>query len=306
MNYIVLDLEWNQPTSRNKLVTDPVKLYGEIIQIGAVRFDESFNMLDDISIAVSPKYYTEMNQYVRALTGIRTRDLKRGRPFPEALAEFKEWCTEDCCFITWGPDDMTTLVSNMKLHGIDMSDLPKCYNLQLIFNKQISGENRQWSLASAMEILELPLDLPCHDARNDAIYTARICSKLDMEKGINEYVAPVPKDKKPPRSRYHGLKPHLIATKDISSEYKDSIRCPICDLPLVINRRIRMRNRDKVFSAACPDHNSYLVILMRKRTEESGYIYEENIYQMNEQTESFLNKMALKCSGRSNRKRNIQ
>lgn len=304
MNYIVLDLEWNQPTSRNKLITDPVKLYGEIIQIGAVRFDESFNMLDDISISVAPKYYTEMNQYVKALTGIRTKDLKRGKPFPEALAEFREWCTEDCCFITWGPDDMTTLSCNMKLHGIDMIDLPKCYNLQLIFNKQISGENRQWSLASAMEMLGLPLDLPCHDARNDAIYTARICSKLDMERGIAEYVAPVPKDKKPPRSRYHGLKAHLIATKEISSEYKDSIRCPVCDLPLVINRRIRMRNRDKVFSASCPDHGAYLVILLRAKGASNKY--EENIYQMNEQTEAFFNKMSLKCSGRSNRKKTIQ
>ena len=305
MNYIVLDLEWNQPTSRNRLVTDPVKLHGEIIQIGAVRFDSDFKMLDDIGIAVAPKYYTEMNHYVKALTGIKTKDLKKGKPFPEALTELKKWCGDDCCFITWGPDDMATLTSNMKLHSIDDSDLPRYYNLQLIFNKQITGENRQWSLASAMEKLDMPLDLACHDARNDAIYTARICSRLDMEKGIEEYVAPTPKEKKLPRSRYHALKSHLVATKGVSSDHKDSMRCPHCDLPLVINRRIRMRNRDKIFSASCPDHGNYLVILTRKKKEESNHFYEENIYTMNESTESFFNKMSLKCSGRCSGKKTL-
>lgn len=304
MYYIVLDLEWNQPTSRNKLVTSPVKLHGEIIQIGAVRFDCHFNMLDDISIAVSPKYYTEMNHYVRALTGIRTRDLKKGKPFPDALDEFKKWCGSDCCFITWGPDDIAVLSANLKLHNIDDSDLPNYYNLQLIFNKQISGENRQWSLASAMEKLDMPLDLPCHDARNDAIYTARICSKLDMEKGIAEYEPPKPKEKTATRKRYHALKQYLISTKEISSEYKDSIRCPRCDMPMVIHRRIRMRNRDKIFSASCPDHSSFLVILQKNKNSESSYSYEENIYSMNEQTEAFLQKMSLKCSGRKNKMRN--
>lgn len=302
MNYIVLDFEWNQPTSRNRLITDPVKLHGEIIQIGAVKFDDSFNMLSDIRITVTPKYYTEMNHYVRALTGIRTKDLKKGKPFPEALSEFKQWCGDDCCFITWGPDDMTMLISNMKLHSIDDPTLPNYYNLQLIFNKQITGEDRQWSLSSAMEKLGLPLDLACHDALNDAIYTARICSVLDMERGIAEYVAPVPKEKKLPRSRYQGLKPHLIATKEISSERKDSMRCPHCDLPLVTGRRLRMRNRDKVFMASCPDHGTFLVILTRKRGVESSYIYEENIYVFNEQTEGFFNKMSLKCSGRCSAK----
>ncbi len=298
MNYIVLDLEWNQPTSRNKLITVPVKLHGEIIQIGAVKFDADFNMLDDISIAVAPKYYTEMNHYVKALTGIRTRDLKKGTPFPQALDEFKKWCGDGCCFITWGPDDMSMLTANMKLHSIDDSEMPKCYNLQLIFNKQITGENRQWSLSSAMEKLNMPLDLPCHDARNDAIYTARICSALDMQKGIASYSEPLPKEKKPPRSRYHAIKEHLVSTKEISSEYKDSIRCPRCDLPMVINRRIRMRNRDKIFSASCPDHETFLVVLQKKKNLNSNHIYEECIYQMNVQTEAFFNKMCLKCSGR--------
>lgn len=305
MNYVVFDMEWNQPSGRSKLITDPVKLHGEIIQIGAVKLDSDFKTVDKIEYTVSPKYYTEMNHYVKELTGIRTRDLSRGEPFPAVLEKFKAWCGNDFAFITWGPDDMPVLRDNMILHGIDVSTLPFCYNLQLIFNKQITGENRQWSLCSTMEKLGLPLDLICHDALNDAIYTARICDCLDMKKGIEEYVAPVPKEKKAPYSRYQGLKSHLIATKEICSERKDSMRCPHCDLPLVTSRRLRMRNRDKVFLASCPDHGAFLVILTRKRNVESSYIYEENIYTLNEKTEAFFNKMSLKCSGRCSGKKNI-
>jgi len=37
MEYIVLDLEWNQPYDASMAIKEPVHLSGEIIQIGAVK-----------------------------------------------------------------------------------------------------------------------------------------------------------------------------------------------------------------------------------------------------------------------------
>lgn len=37
MNYIVFDMEWNQAFTNKRMVRTPVVLYGEIIQIGAVK-----------------------------------------------------------------------------------------------------------------------------------------------------------------------------------------------------------------------------------------------------------------------------
>ena len=37
--YIILDLEWNQPLSPQRMIRDPFNLGGEIIQIGAVKVD---------------------------------------------------------------------------------------------------------------------------------------------------------------------------------------------------------------------------------------------------------------------------
>ena len=37
MNYIIFDLEWNQPADERSTVQDPVYLNGEIIEIGALK-----------------------------------------------------------------------------------------------------------------------------------------------------------------------------------------------------------------------------------------------------------------------------
>lgn len=60
MNYIVLELEWNQPYSMKSMIRSPVYLQGEIIQISAVKLDEQFNLLDTFKIMVTPKYYRFM------------------------------------------------------------------------------------------------------------------------------------------------------------------------------------------------------------------------------------------------------
>ena len=76
MNYIVLDLEWNQPVSAKSMVRTPVSLYGEIIQIGAVKLDENYHILDTFKIMVAPKHYRKMHKKVTKLTKITTKDLQ--------------------------------------------------------------------------------------------------------------------------------------------------------------------------------------------------------------------------------------
>ena len=99
MQYIVLDLEWNQPwpgspSSKKKL---PVEIHGEIIQIGAVRMLQDQTVADEFQILVRPRYYRRLNKRVSSLTGIKESRLKaEGVSFPEALRQFRAWCGEDC------------------------------------------------------------------------------------------------------------------------------------------------------------------------------------------------------------------
>ena len=46
MNYVVMDLEWNQSTNRYRAESNGIRLSGEIIQIGAVRVNEQMEITE--------------------------------------------------------------------------------------------------------------------------------------------------------------------------------------------------------------------------------------------------------------------
>ena len=188
MNHILLDLEWNQASHPARTVTVPLKLNAEIVQIGAVLVNEDFELLDTLKLTVRPKFYKKMHYKVKEITGLTAADLASGLPFPQALETLVLWSEGADRFLTWGPDDEGVLRDNCLVFGIDPDCLLPFCNLQLIFNEQISGENRQFSLSSALETLGETL-LDAHDALNDALGTARLCRHLDMEKGLQDYPA---------------------------------------------------------------------------------------------------------------------
>ena len=187
MYYIILDMEWNQALDRAHTVEKPVLLRGEIIQIGAVKCDEDFNLVDRLKINVAPKYYKKMNRHVEKITGITNAMLAKGEKFPEAFAKLREWCTPEFRFITWGFDDIAMLADNLELHGFDPQYGSDYVNLQLIYKNQVDSEHVQCSLSDAVEKLGIPMDAQAHDAMNDAWFTYEVCRRLDMKKGLAEY-----------------------------------------------------------------------------------------------------------------------
>ena len=115
---IVLDLEWNQPFSMRSMITTPVRLHGEIIQIGAVKLNEQLEIVDTFKVMVKPKYYPYMHRKISRLTQISKADLAYGFPFKQAFAYFTAWCPEDAVFLTWGNEDFKVLYSNISVHKI--------------------------------------------------------------------------------------------------------------------------------------------------------------------------------------------
>ena len=124
MQYIVLDMEWNQPWPGSYAAQKvlPVQIHGEIIQIGAVRLLETGKIADEFQVLVRPKYYKKLNSRVSKLTGLRDARLREeGLSFPEALERFRDWIGGPCIFLTWGFDDITVLEDNILLRraGLD-------------------------------------------------------------------------------------------------------------------------------------------------------------------------------------------
>ena len=220
MNYIVLDMEWNQPwpgsPSAKKVL--PVAIRGEIIQIGAVRVTEEQTVTDEFQILIKSKFYRHLNRRVSKLTGIKESQLREeGVPFPEAMEAFKTWCGEDIVFLTWGFDDIGILRENLQLFELETGWTDKWYNAQMIFNAQTDGSTAQKALKTAMEIFEIEATRPAHDALGDAYHTALICARLDLKKGQAEYDAAL----KSHENGFHGAElPGCIGRK-VYHDYAD-------------------------------------------------------------------------------------
>lgn len=166
MNYVVVDLEWNQAMSSKSSVFNrlPIHLRGEIIQIGAVRLNEDMTPGEEFQIDVKPVYFKRMHYKVKKLTGFDKERLSHGVAFPEALAQFRAWCGDGVTFLTWGYDDQGIMEQNIIIHDLDWDWIAGWVNLQLIYNLQTGGDKNQKSLATAMEHFGIEQTRVAHDA----------------------------------------------------------------------------------------------------------------------------------------------
>ena len=277
MNYIILDMEWNQALDRSKVVQSPVILRGEIIQIGAVRTDESFNLIDTMKINIAPKYYRRMNRHVEKITGITNAQLAKGEKFPEAFARFREWCGDDFRFITWGFDDVAMLSDNMALHGLDPSWGSDYINLQLIYKNQIDNERTQWALSDAVERLQIPMDAQVHDAMNDAWFTFQVCRLLDMQKGLAEYSCMSAGARVPLR---RDVIKNITEYKQVLADARvRDIPCPDCQAVMASQEWLSFGGGRKSVIAECSEHGKFLVKLSCKKASATLWNAARTIYR---------------------------
>ena len=297
MNYIVLDMEWNQPYPGQTL-QKPVLLHGEIIQIGAVRLDERFSPLDTFKILVRPRHYRRIHKKVARLTGITNETLQYGFPFGGAIAYFQKWCGKDFAFLTWGPDDLAMLRDNLTLYGLSSQWLPPSYDLQLIFGCQVARSFQQTSLQRAMELMGEPA-FDAHDALNDARNAARLCRHLDLNRGIADYAAllealerrrhplreelPVPK-RYP--SRQAALRdPELL--RFYSPLRKESIVC--CGV-------VRQKENKFLCVGQCENGQELLVRLSFSQTQGGSFFVTRLLYDMDESNRNLYEKKKAQAS----------
>lgn len=274
MNYIIFDMEWNQPADISMMVTQPLCVTGEIIEIGAVKLDDDFKLIDELRLYITPKYYTRMHKRIAALTGIHDRDLMtRGIPFPEAYARFRAFCGEEYRFMTWSMSDVPMLIDNMLLHGIDVSDLPVCYDVQRIFGREIMRSDTRYALDTALAILNEKGDT-AHDALNDSRNTAIVCNHLELDEYLEEYGAQVFAEQPLPQT----YRDHRAALNDPALA---SLQCPWCGEALQMEPWIR-GERCYMACGTCPEGDEFLVQLALTRQRSDAYRVRRLVYEMSD------------------------
>ncbi len=277
MDYIVLDMEWNQPwpgsPSAKKVL--PVQIRGEILQIGAVRVTQEQQVADEFQVLIKPKYYRRLNRRVSKLTGIKESRLREeGIPMGDAMESFRNWCGEDVIFLTWGFDDIAILRENLQLYGIDSSWVSRWYNAQMIFNAQTDGSNAQKALKTAMEMFSIEPSRPAHDALGDAYHTALICARLDLTRGISEYTGALNSH----INGFHGAELPGCISRKVFYDYPDKRaalsamagtenKCPVCGRQMLGSRWFSQPGRRYMDLASCPEHGKFLI---RVRLSDQG------------------------------------
>lgn len=280
MNYIVMDLEWNQPQEERLMVREPFAFDSEIIEIGAIRLNERFEGADSFVSYVKPQYYKTVNSAVVRLTGIHSNQLEAAPSFPEALRSFLDWCGRPCCLCTWSRTDASVLLDNMLLYGVEgENDLWFC-DLQRVFGREILKDERKCALETAVEMMRLPKDR-AHDALNDARNTVRICERMNLAAYIEEY-----------RYRYacygedrmRGLRDGKALPDTLAATWDDELAamvCPYC------GETLRFGDWAAGFGgwlgyARCAEGDEYLCRIKRKRLAGGDSLYSRVVFEMSD------------------------
>ena len=255
MQYIVLDLEWNQPTSYGSPAFKSVgsRLMFELIQIGAVRVDEYLNVVDSFSQFIHPVHYTHLNPRIRRITHIEPEDLEDAPEFNEAMEAFAKWCGEDYVLVTWGCDDISVLYQNMTFFkcGIKLNAM---YDLQQMFGELNGASKDRKALKAAMEQLEIVPDedsRPFHNAVNDAYYTALVLASFSEPERVLQYPLK-------PRVLQHTERKKesqaIIRVRSVADALRSTAatepNCPVCGKRLPLTEGY-VRQRDESLMALC-------------------------------------------------------
>ncbi|MGN0436757.1 MAG: exonuclease domain-containing protein [Wujia sp.] len=237
MNYIVFDLEWNQCCGGHEY--ENPRMPFEIIEIGAVKLDSKFNIIDSYSSIVKPRLYKKLQPHIKAILNYDETTLRTGRPFDMVCREFLKWCGEDYTFCTWGSMDLSYLQNNMDYYYMKPLAAPLMYyNIQQIYAELYESDGAIVKLEKAVTQLKLVIDRPFHSAVNDAYYTGLVMSTMKPKDLTDRYCYDIynnPKSKEDEIISHHkNYMEHIsreYETKKEAMTDKDltSIRCYKCN-----------------------------------------------------------------------------
>ena len=110
MNYIVLDLEWNSAYYKPQ-----GRFINEIIQIGAVKMNDKFEIIDTFQAYIKSKIVKKLSNRTITLTGITNEQMNSGVVFREAVRRYNEWAGENITTMTWSDSDLYAIVENSRI-----------------------------------------------------------------------------------------------------------------------------------------------------------------------------------------------
>ena len=188
-NFVILDLEWNGAYYKG---TD--SFINEIIEFGAVKFDENFKIIDCFSELVKPK----ISKKIKRLTKITNKELSKGRKYRDVLENFRKFLG-NCILLTWSTSDIIALIENNKIfiNNDRIPFLKKYIDLQkyceICLGKEKQGS--QMGLNKSVELLGInDGEYNFHRALDDSFLSLECFKKLYDRKKVESLIQDCTKD----------------------------------------------------------------------------------------------------------------
>lgn len=262
MHTIVFDLEWNIAGRANPVdAKTQAAMPFEIIEIGAVKLNEHYEIIGEFTTHVRPKIYKVLSSHIAAVTRRFQQSLKFGLPFPQAAQEFFKWCSstgDDYALAIWSESDPSVLRSNLAFHGLPDRLPLQCLDVQHVFDDIVEQSGQQRSIEYAVDFLRLPKTEPFHQAVKDAWYTGRILQETARiaadEQNLTDLLGIYAYDPNLNRSAKISLEPAASHEAILHRLVSSNLTCPACetDLQKVVDWQRQGNRADARF--VCADH----------------------------------------------------
>ncbi len=176
MEYVILDLEWD-----NVYFTPEKRFINQILQIGAVRLSDDFEIIDTYEATVCSSVSRKVSARFSELTGITTEKMLSGIPLERAVEEYNLFSKGADVTLTWSNTDLYTIASNQNTLLKDKVKFE--FNKYLDLQKLVQGElisrgydsKNQISLEGAAALLGVDtLGFELHTALDDSLLCAEL------------------------------------------------------------------------------------------------------------------------------------
>ena len=149
----------------------------EIVEIGAVKLDRDYRLVDRYSCYVKPEY-GPIRKHITQLTGITDADVAGAQPFAPAMADFAAWIGEGRARLySWSMSDRAQLFDESWLKE---SELPwqleqRWMDFQAVYTRLIGlSRANPLSLCNALGAAEYRFEGEAHRAVQDAENSASL------------------------------------------------------------------------------------------------------------------------------------
>lgn len=228
MHYVILDMEWDGAYHK-----EHKRFVNQILQIGAVKLDEKFNIVDIFDVTVKSSISKKVSKRFVELTGITKEMMLDGILLSEAVDQYNKWLGNDTVTITWSNSDLYTIAENEKfLLNNQKFKIEKYLDLQKFIQNEMYlrgyTDKNQVSLSLAAEFLQIETeDIDFHTAKDDSLVAAYLLKKCYNE----ERFVPLIKDATNPeffkRLRFKSYSISNIHNEKIDKKHLE-FECPKC------------------------------------------------------------------------------